>query len=219
MNKLLPLIFWSQVLFLSSCSGQTPSQGQPSAQAVQNEQKDMITERFNIQAYIKRKEEESTEFTAEDGTFVQQLQVGKEDNVNYIEYRTPPPPAKFKSFKRYHSNGLLKIEGQKFHSDFNYGVWKTYDSTGMMIEELDNEAPFDLSFEDFLVIVTTYHQEHDMPVVDILHNRTSITRQSNSDGTFWFFSWELIPGRIEVLKFNDSTSELIQSSHYELMDN
>ncbi|NND94651.1 MAG: hypothetical protein HKN45_07260 [Flavobacteriales bacterium] len=219
MNKVAVIFIWIQLLLLSSCLGQNSSYEQTDEPVEQKEQKDMITERFDIQAYEKRKAEEALEFTEEDGTFVQQLEVGKGDNVNYIEYRTPPPPARFKSFKRFHSNGVLKIEGQKFHSDFNYGVWKTYDPTGLTIEEVDYEAPYDLSFDEFLDLVKAYHKEKEIPEVDIMHNRTTITRQNNSDGTFWFFSWELIPGRIEVLKFNDKTGEIISTSHYELMDN
>ena len=219
MRRILSLIILFLILWLPGCTTKT-KESNPKQRVVQQiDIQVMNNERFNIKEYERRKAEGTTEFEEDDGTMVQQFEVGTGLDINYIEYKTPPPPAPFKTFKRFYGDGTLKIEGQKFHSDFNYGVWKKYDEDGRLIEKTDYEEPYNLSFEEFLTIVRAYHKKKEIPEVNILSNRTTITRQEASPENIWIFSWEAIPGRIEMLKFSDKTGELLQESHYELQDN
>ena len=149
---------------------------------------------------------------------VKQFDVGKGVEKNYIEYHILPPPALFQEFRRYHLDGILKLEGKRFHSGLLYGQWTKYDKAGVVVEIIDHESGYGFSFEELMEMVAAYHKVQGIPEVDLLHRNTSIARQKTDEGKFWYFSWQAVPGRIDVLKIDGDSGEIVETSNYELKD-
>jgi len=219
MFKVLNFVLVFNTLLASSCTLGSNQKKKSQFIDKNEEAKPMEKIRFDIQKFQSRKVQGTTEFKEDDGTFVQQFEVGSKEDVNYIEYRTPPAPAPFIEFKRFYKTGVLQMKGQKFHSGLEVGVWKKYNEQGVLIEKIDHEKKYHLSFEKFLSIVKSYQKDKNVSDVNILDKRTSINRQETGSGNIWSFSWEEIPGKIRLLKFSDKTGELLEEMHYNLEDN
>lgn len=171
--------------------------------------------RFDVAKYEERKARGTTEFTLEDGTVVRQFEVGKGQERNFLEYLIPPRPKLFQQVRRYYVDGSLKLEGTKLHSGLQVGVWKSYDSSGKLSQETDHEIDYGFTFEQLLKVVATFHRDNNYAEVDLLDKMTSVGRSNTEEGKHWFFSWQAIPGRVELLKYDGDTGDLLEQSHYE----
>jgi hypothetical protein len=176
---------------------------------------EMTTETFDIEKFNKNKINNEYNYLLEDKTKIQQMQAGHEEKLVYVEYKIPPKPEYFYSYKEYHNNGILKIKGKRFKQGaFKQGVWKKYDKIGTLIEEIDYDKPFKFTFEQLVALL-----KKEKDTIDLYDKNTSIVRGVVEEGTFWEVEYKKDWGRRETMVIDGITGEILERSFHPHLDN
>jgi hypothetical protein len=110
-------------------------------------QKQDTMRRFDEQQYKGLPTDEKTGFyKMGNGNLVQVI--NKTDHHGYVE-RINKYPSPYTIYREYHSDDLLKIEGQFFYN-FNIGKWTEYDSHGNLLKETDKDEPYPFTLKKLI---------------------------------------------------------------------
>ena len=132
--------------------------GFPCAKA---KEKYQIIKRFDLETFWKNQVGETYEFVNSDGMIVEQRHGTTEAHGEmYIdERRYPNSPYKYSC--AYYPDGMIKVSLTQFHSVY-IGKDYYYDTTGKLVKEVDNDAPYKFSIDD---LILKMKQEYNIDMV------------------------------------------------------
>lgn len=105
---------------------------------------------FNINQFEKEKENGVLEYTLDDGTMVQAF-TGS-GNETYVEWREKPESF-FRIYREFFlETGAVKIVAHEWHGNM-FGIRKEYDQNGQLVKETDEDAPYQFSFNDIVLLL------------------------------------------------------------------
>ncbi|MBC9798460.1 hypothetical protein [Sinomicrobium weinanense] len=182
--------------------------------ACKAQQKDttMTVEKFDIENYHKNEDKSfgNYYFQLPNGVKVVQSKVGDE----YSQRETPPSPATFETYKRFHPNGILKFQGEMYinNGDWQKGVWKYYDEEGKLIKEVNYDKPYIFDWDD----VMSYISKNNIGLQD---KNTRIRRDNDPDHPKWYIEWRKEFGRRETVTLDGKTGKVLDTGWYPHEDN
>ena len=182
------------IFFIHSCAAQ-----------VINNKSDM--EQFDISEFESHKTGGDYTRTLKDGTII--IQFG--DSNGYYE-KVFPPQGYFYSYKEFYGNGNRKLTGLAFKKgDFQEGTWLSYSLDGRKTGETNYNSLYHLTLDDIFKIL-----EEKRITWSIKDKFFSITRGIVENKGLWIVEWKVLETKIELLKINDSTRDIMQD--YLLME-
>ena len=171
--------------------------------------KKIITEKFDIKTFEKNKIDGEYNFVLDDGTKIRQSST----EIDYGEFVIPPPPQLFITSKQYFKTGELQALLILYPNDF-IKLKKVYDKDGKLVEETNFDIPYKFSFEQLLELI-----KNEKDKIDLFDRNTSITRGVLDEGPIWEITYKKVFMRRELIKVNGITGEILERSHYSHLDN
>ena len=162
-------------------------------------------ERFNI-----------TQFKAfqKNGEYTQVL---KDTEINQYEYadgyaeKITPAKGWFYDYKDFYQSGQLRSQGKMFIcGDYKAGLWIECDEQGKIISQTDYDTKYRMKLEDIFKIL-------DSKKIPFLRENSinKIQRENASNQATWYIEWQVVYNRIETLKIDDATGQIIKQGFIE----
>jgi hypothetical protein len=167
-------------------------------------------EKFDIQKFKSFAKNDEYNHILKDGSEVNQYQ-----STDGFTEKITPAKGWFYQYKDFYLNGSLKEKGSYFlHGNFKSGTWLEYDQQGNLLNQINHDTKFKLGIDEVFDLIK------DKKIFFSKDNYINkITRTINDEKPYWFVEWKENPGRIEVLKIDDSSGKIVSQGSYDFEDN
>lgn len=131
----------------------------------------------------------------------------------FVEYIQKPEEL-FYLYNEYNKDGVLKRTGLcQINGGFQFGIWKLYDDSGILIKEVDHEKPYKFTWKDVL----DFAKKED---IDLNAPDTYIVRVNNTiDGKYWNVSWNtkdsLLGKPLKTVLLDGDNGKILSETYYE----
>lgn len=117
---------------------------------MKTKEKYQTIKRFDLETFWKHQVGETYEFVNRDGMIVEQRHsISEANGETYIdERRYPNSPYKYSCV--YYPDGMIMVSLTQFYSVY-IGKDYYYDTTGNLVKEVDNDAPYKFSIDDLIL--------------------------------------------------------------------